>query len=94
MHGVVDLFFDKSGGFYRDSIAPPEPDEPSGYWIELDPAIMKADHLADCDHCYLYLDFVGRQTLVPGRYGHVGMSRHIVVIDKVLLAKPVGQRGE
>ncbi len=53
MHGVVDLFFDKSGGFYRDSVAPPEPDEPSGYWIELDPAIMKADTLADCDHCYL-----------------------------------------
>jgi hypothetical protein len=91
MHGVVHLFFKTSGGFYPD-IAHPPPliPVPSRYWMNLDESAATAAKRAGCEHCYLHIDFIGRQTSVPGRHGHLGGAAHLVVIEKLLAAQPVG----
>lgn len=35
------------------------------------------------------LEFVGRRATYPGHYGHMGMSRHLIIVDEVVSAKPV-----
>jgi hypothetical protein len=35
------------------------------------------------------IEFVGRRATYPGHYGHMGMSRHLIIVDEVLSAKPV-----
>ena len=35
------------------------------------------------------IEFVGRRATYPGSYGHLGMSRHLIVVDELLSAKPV-----
>jgi hypothetical protein len=34
------------------------------------------------------ISFVGRRTLLPGHHGHMGMSAHEIVVDKLLLISP------
>lgn len=35
------------------------------------------------------IEFVGRQTLVAGRYGHMGTFDHEVVVDRLITARPI-----
>jgi hypothetical protein len=35
--------------------------------------------------------FIGRRTLVPGMYGHMGMSEHEIIVDKLLMIAPMQQ---
>lgn len=90
MQGVVHLFFKTSGGFYPYVTRPPLNPVPSPYWLKLDEAAATAARRAGCEHCYLHVDFIGRQTSVPGRHGHMGNAKHLVVIEKLLAAKSVG----
>ncbi|HET6941359.1 MAG TPA: hypothetical protein VFH89_04265 [Sphingomicrobium sp.] len=36
---------------------------------------------------YILLDFVGRRTSVAGRYGHLGLAKHLIIVDRVVSAK-------
>ncbi|WP_162888129.1 hypothetical protein [Sphingomonas mesophila] len=35
------------------------------------------------------LEFIGRRTLVAGAYGHMGGSRHYVLVDRLIRVEPV-----
>jgi len=35
------------------------------------------------------IDFIGRRTAYPGRYGHFGMSRTLVLVDRVISAEVI-----
>lgn len=35
------------------------------------------------------VEFIGRRATYPGRYGHMGGSRHMVIVKKLLSATPV-----
>lgn len=35
------------------------------------------------------IEFVGRQTLVAGKYGHMGTSDHEVVVDRLISVRPI-----
>lgn len=35
------------------------------------------------------IEFIGRRATFPGSYGHLGGSRHLVIVDKLLSANPV-----
>ena len=35
------------------------------------------------------IEFVGRKTTVPGRYGQMGESKDLVVVDKLISIRPV-----
>jgi hypothetical protein len=37
------------------------------------------------------VDFIGRRTAYPGRYGHMGMSSSEVVVDRVISVRPIYQ---
>ncbi|MBM3928330.1 MAG: hypothetical protein FJ335_07720 [Sphingomonadales bacterium] len=37
----------------------------------------------------LAIEFVGRRATFPGSYGHMGMSRHLIVVDELRSATPV-----
>ena len=37
------------------------------------------------------IDFVGRKTAYPGRYGHMGMSNSEIIVDRVISAQPIYQ---
>lgn len=92
MHGIVHLFFKRAGNFYPGRTVSPSLTTPSQYWISLEESVVTADMVAGCDHCDLHVEFIGRQTRVAGRYGHLGGSQHMVVIDRMLAARPVGER--
>jgi hypothetical protein len=34
------------------------------------------------------IEFVGRRTLFPGAYGHMGIAEHEVLVDRVISIKP------
>ena len=34
------------------------------------------------------IEFVGRKTMYPGEYGHMGLSGHEIIVDRVLSLKP------
>lgn len=38
---------------------------------------------------YWAIEFVGRRATYPGRYGHLGMRRHLIIADEVLSANSV-----
>lgn len=62
-----------------------EPDadpQPVYTWIEfkepIDPRVKQA-----AEGLYR-IDFIGRRTVIPGNYGHFGLARHAIVVDRVL----------
>lgn len=89
MSGVVYLYFDRAGQFYPGLKQEPNDEASSEVWVNLDPSIITDEMLDGCEHCNLYLEFVGRRTLVSGRYGHMGACEHLVVIDQVLIIKVI-----
>lgn len=86
LRGVAVTGFE-TGSFYPGRTTVPHEHDRSDIWIELDRRILP-DHLRNgCRRdCAVYLDFVGRRTAVPGSYGHFGVSKHQVIIDRLLHA--------
>lgn len=41
----------------------------------------------------MLVDFIGKQTMYPARYGHMGQSEHIVVVQRLISARPLTRRG-
>jgi len=37
----------------------------------------------------LALEFIGRRTLVEGSYGHMGLAKHLIVVDRIIDEKAV-----
>ena len=37
------------------------------------------------------VDFIGRRARETGEYGHMGMSRHLIVLDRMLAIAPAGR---
>jgi hypothetical protein len=58
--------------------------------ISLDTRVLPARLRTECAKgCALYLDFIGRETVVSGAYGHMGSAKNLIIIDRVLAAKPL-----
>ena len=86
MRGVAVTGFE-TGSFYpRRSTLPPTPEQ-SNLWPELDTAALPRNVQNKCaEGCTVYLEFIGRRTAVEGAYGHAGLSKHIILVDRVLAA--------
>lgn len=39
------------------------------------------------------IEFLGRRTLERGHHGHMGMSQHEIIVDKVISIAPIEERG-
>jgi hypothetical protein len=67
-----------------------EPDALSRIWLEPHtppPAPFKRDGES---HVYR-IEFVGRESLYPGSYGHMGMSRDLVLVERFLKLSEIEQ---
>jgi hypothetical protein len=66
----------------RCKIEPDADPQPAYTWIEfkepIDPRIKQA-----AEGLYR-IDFIGRRTVIPGNYGHLGLARHAIVVDRLL----------
>lgn len=58
---------------FRDEAASPRRSEPRGVG----------------DGKLYAIDFIGRKTLRPGHHGHMGMSEHEIVVDKLNALRPI-----
>lgn len=72
----------------RCKIEPYADPQPPYTWIEfkspVDPRVKQAEE-------GLYrIDFIGRRTVIPGNYGHLGLARHAIVVDRLLF---IGRQG-
>ncbi len=45
------------------------------------------------DQRYRFIEFVGRKSAYPGAYGHFGMSRQYIVVDRVLAVRDCPDEG-
>lgn len=52
-------------------------------------AFMQSEPLLKGDAEAYAVEFVGRRATYPGRYGHLGMSRCVILVDQLLSAAPV-----
>ena len=90
MRGVWRAAFEGSE-FFPGRTTPPGEDETSGVWLSVDenaPLPIAVRRKGGWEHPPLLLvDFVGRQTLFPGGYGHMGMSHDLIVVDRLLSAR-------
>ena len=85
MRGVAVTGFE-TGSFYPGGAKLP-PNESSDLWLELDPGILPRNIQNRCsDGCTVYLDLIGRRTAVAGGYGHMGLAKHMIIVDRVLEA--------
>ncbi|HET6941116.1 MAG TPA: hypothetical protein VFH89_03030 [Sphingomicrobium sp.] len=86
MRGVAITGFE-TGSFYPGRTTLPLNGEESDTWVEIDSRMLPANVRNNCKKgCALYLDFVGRRTAIAGRYGHLGVSKYQIVVDRVLRA--------
>jgi hypothetical protein len=94
MRGVWRDEFEGSQ-FFPGRTTPPGEDDRSGIWlsVEENEAVKAAiGHKRGEPWPRLFLlDFVGRRTLYSGDYGHMGMSRDYVVVDRLVSAKALPQ---
>jgi hypothetical protein len=54
-------------------------------WLDVEP--VKLRHGYSNGGRQKFIDFVGRKTLYPGHYGHVGMSGSEIIVDRVISLK-------
>ena len=91
MRGVWANGFEE-GTFYPGLTRPPGQTR-SDHWLEVprSSAVPKGDErvfeIEPGKTNYILLDFVGRRTSVAGRYGHLGLAKHLVIVDRVVSAK-------
>jgi len=77
-----------TGDFFAGRTTVPKENQSSDIWIEVDPGVLPTNVRDSCrTGCSIYLDFLGRRTAVEGHYGHMGMSKHQIVVDRVLYAR-------
>jgi hypothetical protein len=87
MHGVAKTGFE-TGSFYPGRTTPPGDEERSDFWVELDPRVLPRAVRTKCSQkCSVYLNFIGRRTVVQGNYGHMGLAKQLIVVDRVLEAE-------
>jgi hypothetical protein len=78
----------EAGSFYPGRTQAPAEGERSDLWLSIEPDMLPASVGAGCsDACILRLDFIGRQTLVEGGYGHMGAAKHMIIVDRVREAR-------
>lgn len=56
--------------------------QPAYTWIEFKAPIDR--RVKHASHGVYRIDFIGRRTVVPGSYGHLGLARHAIVVDRLL----------
>ena len=91
MRGVWANGFEEAS-FYPNLTTPPGEME-SDLWLEVlqsTPTPKGQEGLFDIQPGktnYILLDFVGRRTSVAGHYGHLGLAKHLIIVDRVVSAK-------
>ena len=91
MRGVWANGFEE-GSFYPNRTRPPGETQ-SDLWLELlwTSTIPKGQerlfNFETGKTNYILLDFVGRRTSVAGSYGHLGLAKHLIIVDRVVSAK-------
>jgi hypothetical protein len=80
--------------FFPGYSTDPGPSLRSTLWLEVDrPAISRITgrnfnwRSKGPQPKLVLLDFIGRRTAISGPYGHMGMSDHYVVVDRILSAQ-------
>jgi hypothetical protein len=96
MRGVWRSEFEGSQ-FFPGRTTPPREDERSSIWLSVEEnesvrAALGHKRGEPWSTRLIFLDFVGRQTLYPGSYGHMGMSQDFVIVDRLISARPLPQR--
>ena len=80
-------------GFFPGLTRPPVADRGgfNAIWIDIEPSLRPPRTEAEPTGKarWFRIDFIGRQTLYPGQYGHFGFSRHYVIVDRILSLRPV-----
>lgn len=92
MRGVWLAEFEGSRFLPNAAAAPAERDLPNdSIWLEIDEDMLSpADRDVISKHPPAFaIDFVGRRATYPGRYGHGGMSRNLVVVDRLLSMRAI-----
>jgi hypothetical protein len=80
----------ESGSFHPAPNALPAGSSPSDFWLSLEPRLLPPELRKRCaDGCKLALDFIGRRSVVEGGYGHMGLAKHLIVVDQIIAAKVV-----
>jgi hypothetical protein len=97
VRGIWTKAFEESAFYPNRTLPPTQADPDSRIWLELEPGILPERQQRDLERkcggsCSIYLDFVGRRTSVKGRYGHMGMSDHYLVVDRVFKAEVLEER--
>lgn len=91
MRGVAITGFE-AGLFYAGWTRRPPTELQTNLRLQLDPRSLASDPMKAARRkctggCTVYLDFIGRQTAVQGSYGHMGLGKNIVIVDRILAAK-------
>jgi hypothetical protein len=77
--------------FYPGAHEAPAQGQQSDLWLSLEPQLLSPQLRKKCEQgCLLALDFIGRRTAVEGSYGHMGLAKHLIVVDRVIGARPLG----
>jgi hypothetical protein len=66
----------------------------SSEWLEAEAPFTAVASRTSPNSRMIRLDFIGRRTAHPGRYGHAGMSRSIILVDRIISADVVYQSSE
>lgn len=65
------------------------PYSPDAIWLDFTrPEPLISDRQPDRQQAYA-IEFIGRRATYPGHYGHMGGSRHLIIVDELLSATPV-----
>jgi hypothetical protein len=95
MQGIVDFGFEKANFYPGRTSLPDRAGRPSYINFNLRQLPGSAAAIARrCDAgCVIYLDFIGRQTAVEDRYGHMGLAKHKVIADQILSVRYLDRDG-
>lgn len=87
MQGIANFGFE-TASFYSGRTSLPDQAKKPVPWMNFDLRQLDGDAATIArrcnDGCVVYLDFIGRQTVVEGGYGYMGMAKHKVIADRVL----------
>jgi hypothetical protein len=93
IRGVAITGFE-AGEFYRGWTRVPPAGAPTDDYLQFDGRTLASGAMKDartkCSRkmgCTVYLDFIGRRTAVQGTYGNGGLSKNIVIVDRLLAAR-------
>lgn len=89
MQGVWLPEFEGSSFFQNARVRPTRDFSRSQTWLDLDSRVVlpKLGVRDDGELKAVAVDFVGRRSIFPGMYGHLGGSRHYIIVDRLISAK-------